>query len=129
MGAMHSKAMSGHSRAWMTRSLWALFLVALLLALALTAYAAYLRRSAKALIDTAAQIRTAADAERQIAIWRQRLPRGYSESRSPDGAGRAYQVQIGNGLLSKLRLIPNTGALLQVTTFSGQLSEVLLGMY
>ena len=38
-------------------------------------------------------------------------------------------LRVGNGLLSRLDLIPNTGALLQITTFSGQLDQLLVGLY
>jgi len=129
MGTMHSKAISSQFGARIFGSIWWLSVVVFVLALGLAAYAIHLRRSARALIDAAAKIQTTTDAEREIAIWRQRLPRDYSESRSADGRGRAFQFQMSNYLLSKFRLVPKTGTLLQVTTSSGQLSEVLLGMY
>jgi len=116
-------------RPWIPRVLLAMCIVALLFGVAVAAYAAHLRRSAQALIASAKQIHSTADAEHEIAMWRERSGRGYSESRSPDGTGHAYQFQMGNGLLSRFHLTPSTGALLQVTTFSGQLSQVLLGVY
>jgi hypothetical protein len=91
-------------------------------------YAAYVRRSAGRLIHAASQIRTTADAKEQIAIW-QRSTRNYSESQSPDGNGRAYQVRAGNGLLAALRMIPKTELSLEVVTHSGELQLVVLGMY
>ncbi len=103
--------------------------VCLLLMAGIVFYAAHLRNSTKALIDSATRIRSTEDAEREISVWRHQYSRGYSESRSPDGAGRAYAVEMGNGLLSKLRLVPNTWVLLQVVTVSGNLREVLLGVY
>ena len=114
---------------WIQRALLTLCAVALLSAVIVMAHAAQLRRSAHELIISAKQIHSTADAEREIRTWRQRVGRGYSESRSPDGKGLAYQVQVGNGLLSRLPLIPSAGALLQVTTFSGQLNQVLVGVY
>ena len=69
-------------RPWIPRVLLAMCIVALLFGVAVAAYAAHLRRSARALIASAKQIHSTADAEHEIAMWRERSGRGYSESRS-----------------------------------------------
>jgi hypothetical protein len=113
---------------WSRRSLVVSISGLLLLAVGIVAYAAYVCSSAGALIHAASQIRTTADAKEQIAIW-QHSARGYSESQSPDGGGRAYQIRVGNGLLAALRMIPKTEVSLEVVTRSGELQLVVLGMY
>jgi hypothetical protein len=99
-----------------------------LLAVSIVAYAAHVRRSADTLIRAACQIRSTADAKQQITVWR-RASQGYSESQSPDGDGRAYQIRVGNGLLAVFRMVPKTDVSLEVVTRSGKLQLVVLGMY
>ncbi len=101
----------------------------ILLAAGAGVYTASLRRSARELIQSAQEIRSTIDANRQIASWRQRSGRGYSESKSPDGAGRAYQFEIGNGAFSKLHLAPSTGLMLEIVLQGDELQLVVLGMY
>jgi len=112
---------------WLRRSLvvWICFL--LLLAVGMVAYAGYVRNSADKLIREASQIRTTADAKEQISIWQRSA--GYSESQSPDGDGKAYQIRVGNSLLAALRLIPKTELLVEAVTRSGELQLVVIGMY
>jgi hypothetical protein len=97
-------------------------------AVVVTSYAIHLRHSAEALISAAGQVNSTADAERQIQIWRQKAGK-FSESRSPDGLGRAYLFELSNSLLSSLHLVPSTGLSMQLSTRSGELDQVLLGMY
>src|SRR5437868_13981873 len=110
---------------WLRRSLLVGFL---LLALSIVVYGAHVRRSAIALIRAAGQIHSTADAKQQVTLW-QRDSQGYSESQSPDGGGRAYQIRVGNGLLAAFRVVPKTEVLLEVVTRSGELDLVVLGMY
>ena len=107
----------------------ALGVTAFLFVAIVVAYAGHLRHSARDLMISARQIHSTADAEREITMWRGRVPRGYTESRSPDGKGLACQIQLNNSLLSRLHLVPNSGILLQITLYSGQLSDVLIGVY
>jgi len=109
------------------RCLFVLISAVLLFILAMGGYAGYVNRSAASVIQAAGQIRTTADAEKQIVLWRQ--ARGFSESRSPDGSGHAYQIRVGNGLLAALRITPKTEVLLEVTRRSGELQLLVLGMY
>ena len=113
---------------WLRRSLLVLIVAFLLLTMGIVAYAAHVRRSAGTLIRAASQIRSTADAKQQITVW-QRDPQSYSESQSPDGGGRAYQIRVGNGLLAAFRIVPKTEVLLEVVTRSGELDLVVLGMY
>lgn len=98
-----------------------------LLAACVGGYALHVRASAQALISSASQIHSIADAERQAAIWRQ--SRGYEEYRSPDGTHQTYKSEVRSGLLSTLHLVPSTGVLVQVSTRSGELLRVVIGMY
>jgi hypothetical protein len=113
---------------WLRRSLLVLIVPFLLLTVGIVGYAAHVRGSAGTLIRAASEIRSTADAKQQITIW-QHAPQGYSESRSPDGEGRAYQIRVGNGLLSAFRMVPKTDVSLEVVTRSGELQLVVLGMY
>lgn len=100
----------------------------LALALGMGAYVWRVRVSAAKLITAANQIHSSADADRTIAAW----PHGsrhYSESRSPDGEGRAYKMEVGNGLLSKIHVTPSSSLVLEVVRRSGELQLVVLGMY
>lgn len=55
---------------WIRRASMALCTMALLLGVAVASHAAHLRRSAQALIASAKRIRSTADAEYAIAMWR-----------------------------------------------------------
>jgi len=116
------------ARMWLRRSLLVLIVGFLLLAVSVVSYGAHVRRSAGTLIRAASQIRSTADAKQQITVW-QRDSQGYSESQSPDGGGRAYQIRVGNGLLAAFRIVPKTDVSLEVVTRSGELQLVVLGMY
>lgn len=113
---------------WLRRSLLVLIVGFLLLAVGIVAYGVHVRSSAGALIRAASQIRSTADAKQQVTVW-QRDSRGYSESQSPEGGGRAYQIRVGNGLLATFRIVPKTDLSLEVVTRSGELQLVVLGMY
>lgn len=99
-----------------------------LFAVGVAAYAIHVRNSARALIDGASQIRSLSDAEQQAANWR-RVSRGYDEYQSNDRTKRGYRLELNNGFLSTLHLVPSTGVQVQVTTASGQLQGLLIGMY
>jgi len=101
----------------------------LLLIVGLAFYAQHVRASAQALISSAGQIRSAADAERQIAVWRQQFPRGYEESQSTDGIGHAFKFEVRSGLLSTFHVVPSTGVSVQVSTRSDRLLRIVVGMY
>jgi hypothetical protein len=110
------------------RGMGGLLLGLLLLALGPAIFAWRLRISASRLIVAASQIHSTADADRTIAAW-PRKSRHYSESQSPDGNGRAYKIEVGNGLLSKIHMTPSSGLVLEVIKRSGELQLVVLGMY
>jgi hypothetical protein len=110
------------------RSLIVFITALVLLCFSVVAYGLHVRKSADALIQEAGRIRSIVDVKQQVTLW-QRTSRGYSESQSPDGGGRAYQVRVGNGALAALRVVPKTEVLLQVVTRSGELDLVVLGMY
>lgn len=66
--------------------LWIVLLfgsAALLFALGVVLYAIRVSASARKLIDSASAIRSTADADRQVAMWRNRSGRDFWESTSP----------------------------------------------
>jgi hypothetical protein len=105
-----------------------IFLAVIVFGLALLGYGIYLRRSAQRLIREASEVRSVADVTRGMPSWR-RMARRYEETASPDGLSRSHLFQLENGLLSVLHLVPSTGLSLQVVVRSGDLRQVLLGMY
>lgn len=88
-------------------------------------YAIHLRNSAQTLIASARQIRSAADAEVQIAMWRRKFSGEYSEY-TEGNQGRVYQVQLDNRLLSWLHIIPSTVLFVSVGMQERSLGDVLV---
>lgn len=125
MGTMRVRR---HPYHWFKLGLLVLGTAALVLSVTITAYGMYLRRSAAALITSAEQIHSAADARKWIGAA-QRAARNYTETSSPDGLGRAHKVELSNSLLSSLRLVPSTGMFMQVSTRSGALDTLVVGIY
>ena len=84
---------------WVRAGLAVLVVAIALFGLGVAAYAIYFCASATALIDSASQIRTMADAEREIAKWRTRL--GKESWMEPDDSGRGgnYYARIAKDLL------------------------------
>ena len=88
-----------------------------------------LKRHSEALILSALRVRSTDDVANEIDYWRKRLPDSCVQTESSIGDGRAFRVQINNSILAHLHLAPNTGMLLQYTTVSGELRQVLLGVF
>ena len=106
---------------------------ALLLALSLfvaglIVYGACLRATAKALINSAKEIRTTADAEREIAAWRGRHLVTFDDELVGPGGDKQYSVLVLNTLLSKLRIIQPRMLAMTILMRSGMLRLVWLDL-
>jgi hypothetical protein len=104
---MHSRVSGRTSKQWVWRGLLVCLSGIFFFAVVLGIYAVHLRSSAQTLIASAKQIRSATEAEDQIAMWRRRFAGKYSEE--PEGNGnRVYEVRLDNRLLYWLHLVPPT---------------------
>jgi hypothetical protein len=102
--------------------------VSLLFILGVFIYGARVRLSAQALLDSASEIHSTIDAERQIAAWRDRSGRDFQEVISPDGRDHSYDIQIENDLLHRLRLVPPTMIGLSIIMRNGELHSIIVVM-
>src|SRR5215469_7832599 len=66
----------------------------------MTAYATHIRQTATALIESARDIRTTADAQREIAAWKNRSGQQFWQESDHPGGDHNYDAQIDNILLS-----------------------------
>jgi hypothetical protein len=102
---------------------------ALLFVLGVVLYAIRVNASARELIDSASNIRSTADAEREIAAWRNRSGRDFWESTSPNDGDHSYDIHVDNGLLHRLRVAPPTAVGMTITMRNSQLRYVTLIMF
>ena len=106
-----------------------LLLVLSLFMAVLMVYGACLRATARALINSAKEIRTTEDAEREIAAWRGRpFAKFYDEPPLPLdlGGDKVYGVQVLNTILSKLRIVQPRSLEMTIRMRSGKLRSVWL---
>ena len=95
-----------------------------LAALGTIAYLAHVRTLASALITSAREIRTKADAEREIAAWRKRSGKEFwMESDSP-GGDHNYDAQVANLPVARFHIVEPTGVTVGVTMRDGELRSV-----
>ena len=94
---------------------------AALFGLGIAIYLAHVHASATALINSAREIRTKADAEREIAAWRKRSGNDFREESNHPGGDHNYDAQIGNLAIARLRLVQPTGVTVSVTMRDGNL--------
>jgi hypothetical protein len=95
----------------------------------LAVYAVRVRASAQALITSASEIRSAADAERQIEIWRNLSGRRFSEAGALEDGDHSYDIQVENGLLHRLHIAVPAEVGMTITMRSGELRSVILVMF
>lgn len=113
---------------WQRLLIFAIALVAFFI-LGIVVYAAHVRSSAQALIDTAKSIRSTADAEREIAVWQGRTRESAWESVSTQPADRSFDTRVDNGWLHRLHICPPTAVALTITMRGGQLRSIILVMF
>jgi hypothetical protein len=96
--------------------------------LGIVIYAANVRASAQALIDSAKSIHSTADAQREIAIW-QRRSRESSWEASTQSQDLIFDTRVDNRLLHYLHICPPTVAALSISIRDGQLRSIILVMF
>ena len=101
-----------------------MLVVVALSGLGIAAYLTHLRASATALINSAREIRTTADAERVIAAWKERSGKDFWEESDHPGGDHNYDAQIVNLTLAHLHVVQPTGLTVGITMRDGQLWSV-----
>jgi len=109
---------------WVCRGLLALVSVLVLLGLGIGAYLSHIRAEATALISSAREIRTKADAEREISDWRKRSGKDFWEESDSLGGEHNYYAQIANVAIARLRLAQPTAIMLNISIRDGKLRAV-----
>ena len=108
-------------RRWVRTALIVLIAGLLCSGLAIPVYLAHLRHSATALINSARQIRNKADAEREIAFWRDRAGKDFWQESDHLGGDHNYDAQIENLVIARLRIVEPTGVTVGITMHDGRL--------
>src|SRR5271156_5830461 len=107
------------------RSLWyvvfTLLVVVALFGLGIAVYLAHVRASASALINSAREIRTTSDAEREIAAWKRRSGNHFWQESDQPGGDHNYDAQIANLAIARLHLVRPTAVTVGITMRSGRL--------
>jgi hypothetical protein len=111
------------ARRWVATGLAVFVAVPVLLGITWAACATHLYFSARALINSASEIRTTADAEREIAAWKKRSGNEFwVESR--DVSEKTYKAEITNFKIARLGIMELTGVVLEVTMLRGKLLTI-----
>src|SRR6267154_2842993 len=92
-----------------------------LFGLGTAAYAIHVCASAAALIDSAREIRTTADAEREFAKWRKRLGKESWMEIKDSGRGGNYYARIVNRAIARLHIVEPSEVMVRVTVREGEL--------
>ena len=102
-------------------ALCALVVAGVLSALGTIAYLAHIHALASALITSAREIRTKADAEREIAAWRKRSGENFWQESDHLGGDHNYDAQIDNSAIVRLRIVEPTVVTVGITMRDGRL--------
>ncbi len=92
--------------------------------LGILAYLERLHAVASAFITSAYEIRTKADADREIAAWRKRFGKDFWKESDHPGGDHNYDAQIVNLTLARLHVVQPTGVTVGITMRDGQLWSV-----
>jgi hypothetical protein len=92
--------------------------------LGISAYRARLHALASALITSAYEIRTKADADREIAAWSKRFGKDFWTESDHPGGDHNYDAQIVNVTLARLHVVQPTVVTVGITMREGQLWSV-----
>jgi hypothetical protein len=92
-------------------------------------YRVRVRASAQRLIDSASEIRSATDAEEQIAMWRNRSDRTFIEEEPLQDGVHSYDIQVENGLLHRLHVTAPAMVGMSITMHGKELRGVTLVMF
>jgi hypothetical protein len=110
------------------RMLLTLPIIVVAFVLGLVAYGLRVRASANALINSAVGIRSTTDAEREIAVWRNRSGSSFWEN-SVSFGDRTYDIHVENGLLNRLGIAHPTMLGVTIALHDGQLRYVTAVMF
>jgi len=94
------------------------------LGVGIASYAAHLRAKATALIVSAREIHTTADAQREIDAWSQREGKEFWTESDHPGGDHNYDGQIVNLPIARLRVVEPTGVTVGLTMRGGKLRSV-----
>ena len=114
-------------RRWFVVILCSSVAAALLFAGATVVYAVHVRRSARAMLISAGQIRSTADFERQAVIWREQYGRDYWEDTLGDE--HLYGVRLVTNRFYFIHLFPGTFLQVDARTRQGNLGVISATMY
>jgi hypothetical protein len=87
-------------------------------------YLTHLHALASALITSAYEIRTKADADREIAAWSKRFGKDFREATDHPGGDHTYYAQIMSPTLVRFHVIQPTAVTVGITMRDGQLWSV-----
>src|SRR5438445_13750975 len=88
-----------------------------------------LRSLSQKLINSASEIHSTADVERQIAILRNRRGLDFWQDSSAQNGDQTYEVRIENGLLHRLRVVPPTMLGMTIAIHDGNLRYIIVTMF
>ena len=88
-------------------------------ALGIAGYAFHICAAATALIDSASQIRTTADAEREIARWKKNMGTDSWAESDDSGRGGNYCARIANGVIARMHFVEPSEIVARVTIKMG----------
>jgi|SRR2546427_1530306 len=103
------------TRRWVRAGVALLVLGVALLGVGIITYLTHIQASATALVNSAREIRTKADAEREIAAWRERLGKDFWEETDHPGGDHNYDATIANVTVARLRVVAPTGVTVSIT--------------
>jgi hypothetical protein len=89
-------------------------------------YLVWLHRVASALVTSAYEIRTKADAEREIAAWKKRFGKDFWQESDHPGGDHNYDAVLANVTLARLHVVQPTGVTVGITVRDGQLWAVFV---
>jgi hypothetical protein len=89
--------------------------------LGMVTYLAWLHRVASALVTSAYEIRTKADADREIAAWGKRFGKDFWQESDHPGGDHSYDAVLANLTLARLHVVQPTGVTVGITMRDGQL--------
>src|ERR1700733_2751037 len=92
--------------------------------LGIVGYAFHVCAAATALIDSASQIRTTADAEREIAIWKKNMGTDSWVESDDSGRGGNYYARIANRAIARMHFVEPSEIIARVTIRNEELLSV-----
>lgn len=112
------------TRHWVRTGFVVLVALSTLFGVGIAVYLAHIRASATALINSAREIRSKADAEREIAAWRKRSGKEFWTESDHPGGDHNYDAQIMNVPIARLHIVEPTEVTVGVTMRDGKLRSV-----